>query len=182
MGCTFLSNAGNIVTFNPATGLMAGNFDDERGIQYAPAYDWNYKLHNAQTTFEQNNYTSRWTKSSFYDPGGAFRMSPIFATDVMDSYSGSWEPWSVDGVGGARLTYLSGTVIDQTNNPVVGATINAFITATNVLDGTTVTGAAGVYSCPCNFPAVAHFTTAYYASYQGGSDIAGESANNLIPV
>jgi hypothetical protein len=86
-------------------------------------------------------------------------------------------PWSL-GLGGHNSPYyLTGYCKDGSNNPIGGAIVQAFVTATDAFVAETTCDDRGFYQVPCQ-AAVAHYLVAYCP---GSPDRAGSSVNTLVP-
>ena len=95
-----------------------------------------------------------------------------------------FEPYSCDGAGTQTLRFILGTCVDATETPVANATVQAFITVTDlnghnvdVLVGEDVSRDDGTYTCGVQTIAgVQHRLVAYRP---GSPDIAGTTVNTL---
>ena len=151
--------------------------DEDRGVKPLPGFNYQNRLPN---DYKTSRTFSGWSfgAGGFIDPNGLSGCDIITGNDNLDNYA-SWEPWSLTTKGPTRPYYIYGQVFDVNGNPVVGAAINSFVTATDVKDGATVSGSDGKYQAPCYNRTASHYISAYKAG--SPSDVAGESVDTLTP-
>lgn len=153
--------------------------DEERGPLYRAAHRWDYRRRNEQSVTDPIGYTSGWPFGGFFlDPANSTGCDEIFGDDNLSNVFAPWEPWRLGDKGYTRPYYIAGVVYDATNTPVAGASVESFITATDIKDGATVSGDDGTYQVPCYNRTAAHYVSAYKA---GSPDVAGNSVNTLTP-
>lgn len=158
---------------------VVGITDEEKGPLYRVSGNWDYQKRMPQSNRDPLAYATGWPFGGFFlDPANSTGCDEIFGDDNLANAFGAWEPWRLGDKGTTRPYYIYGTVFDVNGNPVVGATVNSFVTATNVQDGTTTSNADGTYQAPCYNRTATHYVTAYKA---GTTDVAGESVNTLTP-
>lgn len=158
---------------------VVGINDEERGPLYRTSQQWDYQRRMQQSTRDPIGYANGWPFGGFFlDPTGTTGCDEIFGDDNLANAFAPWEPWRLGDKGYTRPYYIYGQIFDVNGNPVVGATITSFVTATNAQDGTTVSNADGTYQVPCYNRTATHYVAAYKS---GSPDVAGESVNTLTP-
>jgi len=155
---------------------VVGINDEEMGVKPLPGFNYQNRRPN---DYKASPLFSgwQWGAGGLLDPNGLSGCDLIQGNDNLATYA-SWEPWSLTTKGPTRPYYISGIVYDATNTPVACATVESFITATDVKDGATVSGGDGTYQAPCYNRTAVHYVSAYQV---GTPDPAGKSANTLTP-
>jgi hypothetical protein len=82
-----------------------------------------------------------------------------------------------DESGGRQMKKLTGQTLDSTGAALGSCVVEGFVTATDVSVGKTTSDTGGYYELPTPY-AGAHYIVAYKA---GSPDVAGTTANNLVP-
>ena len=145
---------------------------DEASWGGGPAFRWDYERRNPLATNTEAPWAAGWTRSGFLSAGWA-------SVNTMDFDIGVVQPWEpVSQVAGClKPQFIYGQILDANSNPVSGAVILCFVSATNVLDSKSVSDANGYYQAPC-YQSGNHYIVAYETS---SPDLAGTTVNTLTP-
>lgn len=146
---------------------------DEAAWCAGPAFQWNYELRNPQVGNDESLWPFSWTKPAFNSAGGSWVCVNAMDTGRVVS---PWEP-VLQTAGCLKPQFIYGQILDSNSNPISGATILCFVTATNVLDSTCVSDANGYYQAPC-YQSGNHYLVAYETD---SPDLAGTTVNTLTP-
>lgn len=97
----------------------------------------------------------------------------------VDFNDGLRAQWGIDlrMIGGQQAKKLIGTTRDSAGAVLGSCVVQGFLTATDEYIGETASDTAGYFELPTRY-AGAHYLVCYKA---GAPDVAGTSANNLIP-
>lgn len=94
------------------------------------------------------------------------------------SSSGRWSPWQKAFRGNGSTKFLRGQCKDATGASISGATVQGFVTSTDVFVGETTSDSQGYYELGTVYPATNHYLVAYKT---GSPDISGTTVNTLQP-
>lgn len=97
---------------------------------------------------------------------------------VDNQTSGRWGPDLTQNLGARSSLFLAGTTRDSNGDPLASVTVDAFLTATDVKVGSTVSDSGGYFAVPSPFSGQAHYLVAYKP---GSPDVSGTSVDTLIP-
>jgi hypothetical protein len=147
--------------------------DEEKTDLTKPATWWNYQLRLTGSHIVQYPFARLWPAVKFADPGGAVGF--LFGQDVGEG--GSFEPWCEVGGGASDPPLVVGQVLDPASNPLPGAKVQLYLTASGALISTGYSDAAGNYALPTTYAGQAHYVTANY----GPDTYLGMSVDTLTP-
>lgn len=138
---------------------------------------WAYRRRSVRSTYDPYRWPSLWPSPGFMsgDP-----TSPMSSGDDYAFGGGrlSYEMPSA-GIQGTQTTkFIRGSCLDSASAAVADATLDAFITSTDVKDGAGTSFADGTYAVGVQTAGVSHYVVAYKA---GSPDIAGTTVNTLVP-
>lgn len=154
-------------------GSMQASFSDLLAI--LPAYD--YQRRAPRTWKDRNRWYSLWSYGC--RASGGAEISGLDGGNGSLSMRDLYEPYSCDGEGTQSRNFLRGTCKDSVSAIVANATVQAFVTATDVYAGEGVSLSDGTY-----YVGVEQLksTAMYLVAYKPGSpDIAGTTVNTLLP-
>lgn len=142
--------------------------------QWTPA--WTYRRNVPKT-----GRTDHWTTQGGYWPRrSGFTSDPAIPSGVLADTvlrTGDAEPWSGGFNGHQGRKFLRGQCVDAGAVPVVGAVVQAFLTATDAFQSESPSTDGGYYEVG-TVEAGAHYLVAYKP---GSPDVAGTTVNTLIP-
>ena len=160
--------------------FQATLFHDGRSTLWTPTYD--YEMRGPNTN---RRSVAAWTEEHGWWPSrSGFVTDPAASTaafmnqDMAGHSSGAFEPWSYGDGGTQSLKFIMGRCKDQAGNGVSGATVQGFVTATDVLERETTANSDGYYELGTQWAGTQHYLVAYRA---GSPDIAGTTVNTLTP-
>jgi hypothetical protein len=151
-------------------------WDEERGYLYGPQFFWNYQQRNLGSAFQKfPPWIELWYSSqlSAGDPTQGF----VSLGQDNAGLSGEWEIEPALSLGTYRPYFFRGTCTDQYSNPLGGAVIKAYLTATDQMVGQTATDSNGNYQCPSPYSGQNHYLVATIVS----GNLAGVTVNTLQP-
>jgi hypothetical protein len=164
------SNVPNSIS-NMFLGLEPGYCDDTALWRAS----WNWERRGIAASAERNNYTHLWPRTQFMNVDLPLPCD----RDRNDNGSNPFEPFIVGLPGTQSTKFILGTCRDTRGQPVAGATVDAFLTASDVKVGAATSFADGTYAVGTDNPISAqHYLVAYLA---GSPDIAGTTVNTLTP-
>lgn len=166
-------------------GATGGGFAGWKGMQ--PLFvegrldvrpDWSWQRRSAKTWKDRNAWVSCWPRGQFSMAAndGSYAGVPVGL-----DYSGmmGYEPFSCDGEGTQTLKFLKGMCVDESDNPIPSATVQAFRTSDDAFAGYEANARAdGSYDLATNFPGVNHYVVGYVT---GSPDRGGTTLNTLVP-
>lgn len=152
----------------------------ERG--HEPRWQWQGRA--PKTWKDKNWWVSLWPRGRFMGGTDGSTMDGMAPVGQQLAAGDGFEPFSCDGEGTQTLRFILGTCVDASAVPVANATVQAFITVTDlaghnvdVLVGEDVSRLDGTYLCGVQTVAgVNHRLVAYKP---GSPDIAGTTVNTL---
>lgn len=154
---------------------MVGGFDMSR-LQDSDAracqldYQWDYAMNGPQL--------KPWADGMLWPSPRLGLGGDGYAGRDFAAFNGRWEAERWEAIGGAQAKKFVGTSRDSSSVALGNCVVRAFVTATNVLAGSTVSDAAGYFEL-CVWSSLAHYIVAYLA---GSPDVAGTTVNTLTPV
>lgn len=151
--------------------LQATLFDEDRSLLWDRRYPNGFRGPATDRISAWTQEGGRWPSRSgfFASPGG---LGP--STNQM--FDQEYEPWKI-GYGSARkYKYIFGQCKDYLDDPVSGAIVRGFLTATDQFVRQTTADVDGFFELPTEFPDQDHYCVAYRA---GSPDFAGTSVNTL---
>jgi hypothetical protein len=89
-----------------------------------------------------------------------------------------YEPTILGDGGSQNQKFVQGLVVDSVGAVVPGATVQGFVTSTDIYTGDAQSCADGSYAVPTQNPGVAHYMVAYIP---GSPDRGGTTVNTLVP-
>jgi hypothetical protein len=159
--------------------MMWGNWigihDRDETDLWKSRYYWSYHLRNAQQNRDPYGYASLWPRSKMTtgDPSDAGFLG---GQDMMDG--GTFEPLSFIEGGFFRPYFINGVCVDGASTPIQSATIDLFLTATDVKVSTVQSNGSGVYSAWSPYLGQNHYAVANY----GPNTLVGTTVDTLQPV
>lgn len=144
---------------------------DDRAMQ--KTYQWDYAGTRAQLDPFADGML--WPCSRF---GGGDGAAMPFLMGNESLSSGRFENDQQDVLGGSQRKKLIGTTLDSAGNPLGSCLVQGIVTATEVFASQCTSDAGGYFEL-CTPYTGAHYLVCYKA---GSPDVAGTSANTLVPV
>lgn len=171
------------ITYGTA-GATGGGWSSQPGT-LQPAYEerthiprWNMQCRSPRTWQDKNRWYSLWSygcRIGYGSPSGSDGVTTNRDLSTPDLF----EPYSCDGEGTQSKNFLRGLCKDSTDTIVAGATVQAFVTATDAYAGEGVSLSDGTYYVGVEqSKGTPHYLVAYKA---GSPDIAGTTVNTLLP-
>jgi hypothetical protein len=152
-----------------------GILDEEKTDMTTPRMAWCYQMRTPAFSVDQYGFFSGWTFSKGLGGDPTVQMW-IFGQDGSDRYQ--FEPY-MDVFGGTyRPNFIHGVCVDGSGSPLAAATLELFLTATDVFVSRVTTDSNGIYSLPTGFTGQNHYIVANY----GPNTLVGASVNTLQPV
>ena len=139
---------------------------------------WSWQQRSPRTRKDPQQWASLWPTSRFAGGGMGGGTDAMVIVGQGLECSGQFEPFSCDGDGCQGIKFVRGKVVDASDNAVPGATVQAFVTSTDVITGEATSKADGTYEVPSQYPGVNHYVVAYIA---GSPDRGGTTVNTLVP-
>lgn len=148
--------------------------DEEKGALWLPALGYGYHNRGPQALAFFWDERAMWPRAGFM-AGDRSVPTSVLGMDAGDR--DDFGPWSL-GISGHNSPYfLTGYCRDADGAPIGGATVQAFVTATDQFVAETACDDRGFYQVPCQAE-VPHYLVAYYP---GAPAKAGTSVNTLVP-
>jgi len=165
-------------------GATGGGFSHQPGSLH-PTYGefwhepkWSWQQRSPKTRKDPLAWISRWSfgcRVGGADPSGGEYAPVGHDLQSVDLF----EPYSQDGDGGQGRNFLRGTCVDSVGTIVANATVQAFVTATDLYVGADTSREDGTYGVGVE---QAKATPHYLVAYKPGSpDIFGTTVNTLLP-
>jgi hypothetical protein len=148
--------------------------DDVWAIR-AGRVDFSHRRRGESEFGARNRFWTLWTKP--------MQMSG----DLSDGYSqigqdssssGRWSPWQKALRGNGSVKFIMGQCKDESGASISGATVQGFVTASDLYVGETTSNSQGYYQLGTPYPATNHYLVAYKA---GSPDVSGTTVNTLQP-
>ena len=148
--------------------------DEDNNDLWQPRSGYSYQMRGARSNRDHGNWRALWPVSRLMsgDPGEV----AILGMDA--SEGGRFEPISVLEGGSSRLYFIHGVCVDGSSNPLGGAVLDLFLTASDVWVSTGGTDSNGIYSLGTPYIGENHYIVANY----GPNTLVGASVNTLQPV
>lgn len=137
--------------------------------------DFSYQRRNDSGLGSRYRFATLWPKSGFMS-GDRSSGFCLFGQDIAEHRW--WSPMQRAGRGNGNVKYILGQCKDGSSNPVSGAAVQCFLTASDLLVSETTSNTDGSYEAPSVYPGQAHYLVAYRP---GSPDITGATVNTLTP-
>jgi hypothetical protein len=144
---------------------------------YTAGYNWLYRYRHLtpNTTRQYTPYFELWRPAQSMSGD---QTTPLSVTGLdPGSVVYPFEPFNYGDGGQMGQVFIRGECIDQYGNALVSCSVEAFVTSSNALAGTTTSDTNGNYACPTPYPSIQHFIVAYYAA----TNLAGTTIDTLVP-
>lgn len=149
--------------------------DEDNSDQFEPRFNWCYQGRNSKSAGGTPMWIDLWP-SPRLGSGDSTVALALFGQDWSDA--GKFEYPSTISRGMVRPFFFRGTCKNSVGNPLGGAVVQGFLTATDAYVGEVACASNGTYELPTIYSGAAHYLVAYYP---GSPDIAGTTLNTLTP-
>lgn len=146
--------------------------DEDNCDLWGPRFDYNYQKRGASGWRDGYGHFMTWPSSSMQ--GGDPSQRIMLGSDFV---GGKYEDVVPSDRGGQRTYWIHGVCVDGAGNPLGGAVVEMFLSATDVFVNSGTTDSNGIYSVGTSFIGLAHKA---YANY-GPNTLVGASVDTLMP-
>lgn len=151
--------------------------DEDKSDLFSPRFYWSYQQRGPRTTQGQVAFFDGWSKSGMLCGDATVNPGATqFGQDAAEF--GQWDLPQVSDSGQIHLSAISGQCLNASSVPQINALVQAFLTSTGALAGSTYSDNNGNYVVTTPYLGQAHFLVALLA---GSPDIFGTTDNNLTP-
>lgn len=150
--------------------------DDETALTPARS---NYFRRGGVSVWDPTRWVSLWPSPSFMSGDPTSPMTLLGDDCAFGGFKLAYELTMLGITGQQSTKFIKGSCLDSNSAVVANATLEAFITSTDVKDSPPTTSFLdGTYILGCYTAGVSHYVVAYKA---GSPDIAGTTVNTLVP-